>query len=521
MPLPAARKSKNPPLFSLLIPRFGEVRSFIPHIESLLLDEQLEIIVGDNGPIPLELPRHPRLIQVKLKQNTGFSHALNATARAAKGKVFVCLNPDCEVQSTQLHELWQYAQKQNWQAVSPSLGGSGYHLPLPTFFSLLWQFSFLRKLIPSFVFFRTTLPGACLLVDASVWKSISGFSEEFWLWWEDSDFSLRLQQGGIASGVAKHISVSHLGGESFIALSEVWKRHVFFHSLRIFIKKHFSQWQQWVLLPLTLRFDQHHLYPADVSIRASIVVPNMRRELLESFLKTHRDSWNWNNDELIIVTSAKDIGEVQSQYPDVIWILLEENRGFAHTVNMGFRRARGQWIGTVNDDVVLPHHFISQMLDRVSKDVGSVQPLVVDPTGNVESYGLQVDKRGRAWGKLKSEGPVDAFNGAAVMLRHEALEEVGLFDERFGSYLEDVDLSLRLTKAGWKHQVHADVQVIHQRHQTSKAQPLRKVWQDTRNWWLIVLKPYWWSSWKNAPISILMERARNVSGLLKALARAT
>jgi len=66
-------------------------------------------------------------------------------------------------------------------------------------------------------------------------------------------------------------------------------------------------------------------------------------------------------------------------------------------------------------------------------------------------------------------GPVDAVNGAFMLMRRSALEEVGLFDEGYWMYMEDLDLCYRFRQAGWTTWYEPSVTVVHVKHGSSGA----------------------------------------------------
>jgi GT2 family glycosyltransferase len=76
--------------------------------------------------------------------------------------------------------------------------------------------------------------------------------------------------------------------------------------------------------------------------------------------------------------------------------------------------------------------------------------------------------------------------GAAVILRREALEEVGLFDEEFFLYSEEVDLQFRLREAGWEVHYFPDATVVHHESQFSAEIPERRInemWRSRHRYW--------------------------------------
>ena len=261
----------------------------------------------------------------------------------------------------------------------------------------------------------------------------------------------------------------------------------------------------------------------------TLVVPNLKLEQLEWFVK---HNWPLLKAEvaegllrLVVGSSAVAPAEVaswQHRCPGMELICLERNRGFAHTVNTGFRLAHTPWVGTVNDDVQLSAGWWQACLDVATDSTGSLNPVIRSSSQSIESVGITILSQGKAQpittlpaSSQQLGMVVPATNGACVLYRASALDQVGLFDERFGSYLEDIDLSLRLTRAGFEHRVCLLVTVVHTGHASGTA-GVRKAWLDCKNWWLVVLKNWTAEQWRHYWLAILMERGRNLSGLVKA-----
>lgn len=250
----------------------------------------------------------------------------------------------------------------------------------------------------------------------------------------------------------------------------------------------------------------------------------MKRSLLDLFLKTNYHYVD-PHVELMIVTSVLsnyDFYTYKRNYPLVRFIRINDNRGFATTVNVGLQISRGKWTGTANDDTVWTSNWILQCIEGASDRSGSVNPVILDREGSIESAGIQVFPQGKATPitiqPTENIKTVDATNGAAVIYKHEVLENTGLYDERFGSYLEDVDLSLRIIKLGYINSVVTSAKITHLKHQTMLLRiPVYKSWNDFKNWILIIAKN--WGARKiilNSP-AILIERGRNISGVIKSL----
>jgi GT2 family glycosyltransferase len=120
-------------------------------------------------------------------------------------------------------------------------------------------------------------------------------------------------------------------------------------------------------------------------------------------------------------------------------------------------------------------------------------------------------------GRTESCHKADAVNAAVVLYTNDALNKTGIYDERFGSYLEDIDHSLRLSRNGFDNIVVTNAKVIHVGQSTSKSIGVKKQFYDARNWWLVIFKNWRVKKTIRYFPSIIMERLRNLSGILKAI----
>ncbi len=485
--------------------------------------DSYEITVVDNSSLSnmSELKkRFPKVQWLQNRWNEGFAHAANQGIVATSGRWVLFLNPDVFISGSEIEELFHYAEKNQLDAVSPTFTDERYQKPLPTFEALLSEFTPLH-VVKHQQLKQKTLVGGCVLVRRSALEKIGGWDERFFLWFEDSDLTMRLVASGYRTGFAP-LSVEHKGAGSISRLKPYLQRELFFQSLDIFSRKYFSAWQQLILRQSVVRrFSDRHGYPI-LHQGASFVVPNIKAALLTDFL--HANYTFLRQTQLIIVTSAlnwKQIWRMRALYPDVRFIPIDNNRGFAATVNIGFRVATTEYVGTINDDVIGNERSIEELLKSMTKQIGSLNPLIYDLNEQLESAGVEVVKKGKAVPittipKNKTT-VVPATNAACVLYNADALEKVGLFDEKFGSYLEDIDLSLRLRRAGYHNVVSSSSRVIHAKHSSSKNWGVYKYFLDAKNWWLVVMKNWTLTDLlMNSPV-ILLERLKNLSGILKNL----
>ena len=209
------------------------------------------------------------------------------------------------------------------------------------------------------------------------------------------------------------------------------------------------------------------------SFTAVIPVHN-RADLLERLLATVRKQTVAFN-EIVVVDNASTDGarEVARAFGCRV-IEMGENAGFARAVNRGWRAAGSEWVAILNSDIELDsrwlEHLISGSLTTGSLTTGSLKtgsPEASFATGTIVSaanheivdgtYDL-VSRAGCAWraghGEPAPDGgygsyPIAIAPGTACLYRRSVLDQLGGFDERYVSYLEDVDLGLRCLREGF------------------------------------------------------------------------
>ncbi len=196
-------------------------------------------------------------------------------------------------------------------------------------------------------------------------------------------------------------------------------------------------------------------------------------------------------------------------------IINERNRGFAAAANQGLRAGQGPFAALLNDDTKPAPRWLDALLSAAEPpDVGACASLMVfdGAPGVVQSAGIALDRAAIAWDRLRgqrvsaAQEPAEVFgaSGGAALYRRAMLDEIGLLDERFVSYLEDVDLAWRAQRSQWRC-VYAPGAVV--RHVTSatagegsrfKTRLLgrNKIWLAAKN-----------SRWRDLPIVLAYDLA--------------
>ena len=177
-----------------------------------------------------------------------------------------------------------------------------------------------------------------------------------------------------------------------------------------------------------------------------------------------------------------------------------ENLGFGRAHNRGLAASTGEILVVLNPDTVVERGFFGKLdeffMER--RDVGIVGPRILDSEGRVQlSARREVTLISGLLGRTSfltrlfpkssfvrdqfpavtgaSPAPVDWVSGACMALRHEAIPEDGLFDERFFMYFEDADLCRRVRGGGWRVFYAPQVEVVHQTGGSSRSKP-KAVW---------------------------------------------
>jgi len=224
----------------------------------------------------------------------------------------------------------------------------------------------------------------------------------------------------------------------------------------------------------------------------------------------------------IIIIDNKPTDEKKKKLKNFIYLPQQKNLGFARAVNIGAKKAVGEWLLILNDDIEqITQKLIKKMLDFAQKNhLDAVSPVLKKTTGEIENYGYQVLPIGKV--KLITSNPqpatsneIDGLTAACLFIKKYVFEKIYGFDDQFFAYLEDVDLFLRLKKQGFKFGVDPSTFVIHNHMTTSSKMGYFKEKQDFVNWIRVILKNWGVKKIIRHLPGIIIERGKNLSGLIK------
>lgn len=233
----------------------------------------------------------------------------------------------------------------------------------------------------------------------------------------------------------------------------------------------------------------------------SIVIPTWNgRHHLERCLPA-LDRQRYRSFEILIVDNGSEDDTVtwlQTHRSDCRLIALPRNRGFAHAVNRGIAAARGRYIVLLNNDTEAEAEWLGALVAEVERhpSAGMVASRLRlwDDRSRLHAAGDYFSRRGTAGnrGVWERDGPrwsqaewIFGPCAAAALYRRELFAQVGPFDERFGSYLEDVDLAWRAQLAGYRCR-YAPEAIVYHRVSATGGGALASYFNGRNNIYLLV-----------------------------------
>ena len=227
----------------------------------------------------------------------------------------------------------------------------------------------------------------------------------------------------------------------------------------------------------------------------SVIIVNWNtRDLLHHCLSSVGDGQGVE-DEIIVVDNGSEDGSagmVQKDFPRALLIRNQRNLGFAVATNQGILASGGAYVTLLNSDTRLPKFALKELSHFMNQhqDAGAVGPRLVRMDGTPQAYGFGRDPTlGYLWFRFLKRAlfhramhdwstdavqKVDWVSGACLMVRRRAMEEVGLLDEKYFMYFEDLDWCLRMRKRGWKVYYDPRVSVQHQGGQNLPQNPMAR-----------------------------------------------
>lgn len=179
---------------------------------------------------------------------------------------------------------------------------------------------------------------------------------------------------------------------------------------------------------------------------------------------------------VLVVDNGSTDGSVaylQEQCPQTEKVLLSENTGFCHAVNLGIKAAQTPYVILLNNDTKVYPGFVKALYEAIEKDEHifsvSAKMLMWDKPELVDDAGDRYCVFGWAYGRGNGKPaanfnqPAEVFSacGGAAIYRKSVFAQIGLFDEEYFAYLEDLDVGYRARIYGYRNTYAPEAQVLH------------------------------------------------------------
>ena len=212
--------------------------------------------------------------------------------------------------------------------------------------------------------------------------------------------------------------------------------------------------------------------------------------------------------EVIVVDNAsnnQEAEQISKRFPDVKVIKSDKNLGFAGGNNLGIKASKGKFLFLFNNDTYFEEFNVQALIDRLNSDsnIGIVCPKIrfawppqpiqfagYTPLSNITIRNQAIGFGEEDHGQYETAHPTPYAHGAAMLIKREALNKVGLMPECYFLYYEELDWSMMFTRAGYQIWYEPKCTIYHKESQaTGQNSPLR-TYYITRNRLRLVKRNY-------------------------------
>jgi GT2 family glycosyltransferase len=249
----------------------------------------------------------------------------------------------------------------------------------------------------------------------------------------------------------------------------------------------------------------------------------------KKFIKSCLDSvfsQNFRDFEIIVVDNGSEddtVNFIKENYPEIVLIENKENLGAAKARNQGIRASKGDWILTLDCDVILERDFLSKMkeaLENIRDNIGILSPKILKKDRKtIDSVGIYLSPSYRFYdlgkgyrdsGQFNEQRYVFGASACCALYKREMLEDIAVdgqyFDERFFFLVEDVDLAWRAQRKGWRGLFYPQAICYHTGNSSNTSKKLRQYlcWRNRK----LLLKKYSPNKFKLAMVSLFYDLPR-------------
>lgn len=240
--------------------------------------------------------------------------------------------------------------------------------------------------------------------------------------------------------------------------------------------------------------------------KVSVIIPNWNgRELLKDCLKSLQNQ-SYTKFEIILVDNGSvddSINFTQQHFPKVKIVKLNKNYGFAKAINEGVKRSQARYVILLNNDTTVDKNFVKSLVDCADKhsEVISVNSKLLNFYNKkiIDGVGILINEVGQArsigWeeedkGQYGEEEYIFGATGGGSLFKRKDFIKIGMFDESFFMYSEEVDFAFRAQFLGYKSIYCPKALVFHKHKATSKKLPQHIEYWQFRNMTQVIIKDF-------------------------------
>jgi len=240
-------------------------------------------------------------------------------------------------------------------------------------------------------------------------------------------------------------------------------------------------------------------------MKLSIIIVNYNvKHFLEQCLNSVRLATKHVSSEVWVVDNNsvdQSVEMVKEKFPEVHLIANKDNRGFSVANNQAIKLSKGEYVLLLNPDTLVEEYTFKKVVDFMDAhpDAGGLGVKMVDGNGNFlpeskrglptpavafyKIFGLSaLFPKSKTFSKYhlgyldkEKTHSIEILSGAFMLMRKKALDKVGLLDETFFMYGEDIDLSYRIIKGGYKNYYYPETRIIHYKGESTKKSSVNYV----------------------------------------------
>lgn len=249
-----------------------------------------------------------------------------------------------------------------------------------------------------------------------------------------------------------------------------------------------------------------------------IVNYNTKKLTIDCIQSVLKSKLNFQYDIFVVDNASSDgsVEQIKSEFPNVHVISNKENVGFSKANNQAIKACSSRYVLLLNSDTIVNENTLDEMIRYMDEEtnVGAVGCEVNLPDGTLDKachrgfptpeaslyYMIGLAKKipnsskynsyHKSYMNMHEVHDIDCLVGAFMMVRREAFEQVGLLDEEFFMYGEDIDWCYRIKEAGWRIVYNPTVSIVHYKGASSRRKPFKIVYEFHRAMYLFHKKHF-------------------------------